>query len=118
MQPSRESSEATTTTAEEAFREVTVCLPGHLRTLANVGKYITLGVTDPVTPRRLLDVLEEQLPSLRGTIRDHATGCRRAYLRFYACEEDISHDSLDEPLPHDVVAGTEPFIIMGAVSGG
>lgn len=97
---------------------IRVELPHHLRTLAGVGSEVTLDVAAPVTSRALLDALEARYPSLRGTIRDHVTGQRRPLLRFFACEQDLSHVSPDAELPEAVVAGTEPFVIIGAVAGG
>ena len=97
---------------------VTVVLPPHLRTLAHVDRDVTVEVTGPVTTRTVLDALEARYPMLRGTIRDHYTGRRRAYVRFFACERDLSHDALDAPLPQAVVDGREPFLIVGAISGG
>lgn len=98
---------------------IRVVLPYHLRTLANVtGREVTLDVPTPVTQRALLDALEARYPMLRGTIRDHGTQKRRPLLRFFACEEDLSHDPPDTPLPEKVVSGVEPFIILGAIAGG
>ncbi|MBA3727573.1 MAG: MoaD/ThiS family protein [Armatimonadetes bacterium] len=97
---------------------IRVILPFHLRTLAKVGAEVALDVADPVTPRSILDALEARYPVLEGTIRDHDTHKRRPMLRFYACEEDISHDSPDTPLPHAIVSGQEPFLIVGAIAGG
>jgi hypothetical protein len=90
-----------------------------LRTLANVGGgELDVDVPGPVTQRSVLDALEEKYPVLRGTIRDHITHARRPLVRFFACEEDVSHDSPDTPLPAAVAAGTEPFLIVGAMAGG
>ena len=98
---------------------IRVVLPYHLRTLADVtGREVTLDVPTPVTQRALLDALEARYPMLRGTIRDHGTQKRRPLLRFFACEEDLSHDPPDTPLPEKVVSGAEPFIILGAIAGG
>lgn len=97
---------------------VRVVLPHHLRTLAGVDREVQLDVPSPVTARSILDALEERYPMLRGTIRDHVTQKRRAFLRFFACEEDLSHESPDAPLPDTVAAGTEPLIILGAIAGG
>jgi sulfur-carrier protein len=97
---------------------IRVQLPFHLRTLAKVGPEIEIEVEGPATHRGLIDAIEARYPALRGTIRDHATRQRRAYLRFFACEEDVSHDPPDSPLPEAVVSGAEPFIIIGAISGG
>ncbi len=93
-------------------------LPQHLRTLAHVDREVQLEVEGPVTQRSVLDALEERFPMLRGTIRDHGTQQRRAFLRFFACEEDLSHESPDAPLPEAVVSGKEPFLIVGAIAGG
>jgi len=97
---------------------IRVMLPFHLRTLAQVDDEVMLDVQGPVTPRSVLDALEARYPVLRGTIRDHATGQRRAFLRFFACEQDLSHESPDAPLPEAVAKGTEPFCIIGAIAGG
>jgi len=97
---------------------VRVELPQHLRTLAHVGREVGLEVSGPVTQRSVLDALEARYPMLRGTIRDHGTQLRRAFLRFFACEEDLSHESPDAPLPEAVVSGKEPFLIIGAIAGG
>jgi molybdopterin converting factor small subunit len=97
---------------------IRVRLPAHLRTLARVDGEVTLEIPVPVTPRAVLDSLEERYPMLGGTIRDHGSGSRRPYLRFFACGEDISHESLDTPLPEKVAAGEEPFLIVGAIAGG
>ena len=97
---------------------IRVELPGHLRTLAQVGREVTLEVAEPVTLRRVLDVLEARYPMLRGTIRDQVTGERRAFLRFFACQEDLSHEGSDVVLPDAVVAGAEPLLVIGAVAGG
>jgi sulfur-carrier protein len=93
-------------------------LPQHLRTLAHVGREVTLEVEGPVTQRSVLDALEAQYPMLRGTIRDHDTLKRRAFLRFFACEQDLSHESPDAPLPEAVASGKEVFLIIGAIAGG
>ncbi len=97
---------------------IRVTLPFHLRTLAQVDDEITLDVAGPVTQRSVLDALEARYPVLRGTIRDHATGQRRAFLRFFACEQDLSHESPDALLPEAVATGKEPFCIVGAIAGG
>ena len=97
---------------------IRVVLPYHLRTLARVDGDVQLDVEGPVTPRSVLDALEARYPMLRGTIRDHVTGQRRPFLRFFACEQDLSHDPLDTPLPDAVVSGAEPFLVIGAVAGG
>ena len=93
-------------------------LPQHLRTLAKVGREVQLEIEGPVTQRSVLDALEAQYPMLRGTIRDHTTYKRRAFLRFFACEQDLSHDPPDTPLPESVASGKEPFLIIGAIAGG
>ena len=97
---------------------IRVILPPHLRTLAHVNGDVELEVTGPATQRSVLDALEARYPMLRGAIRDHVTLQRRAFLRFFACEEDLSHDSPDTPLPEAVAAGKEPFIVIGAIAGG
>ncbi|HUN83985.1 MAG TPA: MoaD/ThiS family protein [Terracidiphilus sp.] len=97
---------------------IRVQLPYHLRNLAKVGSEVTLEVTAPVTLRAVLDVLEARYPMLQGTIRDHDTLKRRPFLRFFACEEDLSHDSPDNPLPDEVISGKEPLLIIGAIAGG
>jgi hypothetical protein len=97
---------------------IRVSLPHHLRTLARVGTEVQLDIKGPVTQRTLLDALETRYPMLRGTIRDHATHERRPFLRFFACEEDLSHESPDTLLPDEVGSGSEPFRIIGAIAGG
>jgi sulfur-carrier protein len=97
---------------------IRVVLPVHLRTLAGVGDEVALEVEPPVTTGAVLDALEARYPVLRGTIRDHVTHRRRAFVRFFACEQDLSHDSPDVPLPEPVAAGEEPFLIVGAMAGG
>ncbi|MBP8002614.1 MAG: MoaD/ThiS family protein [Chloroflexi bacterium] len=97
---------------------IRVVLPAHLRTLAQVGTEVTLDIEGTVTQRAILDALEKRYPMLRGTIRDHATQQRRSFLRFFACKEDLSHESPDTPLPDPVVSGVEPFLIIGAIAGG
>ncbi len=97
---------------------IRVMLPAHLRTLVQVRGEIELEVDEPVTQRAVLDTLESRYPRLRGTIRDHVTKQRRPFIRFFACEEDLSHESPDAPLPAAVVAGEEPFMIIGAIAGG
>ncbi len=97
---------------------IRVILPQHLRTLAHAGAEVTIDVEGPVTLRSVLDALEVRYPMLRGTIRDHVTLQRRPFLRFFACEEDLSHESPDAPLPGAVVSGAEPLIIIGAIAGG
>ncbi|MFZ0799558.1 MAG: MoaD/ThiS family protein [Terriglobales bacterium] len=97
---------------------IRVILPQHLRTLAHVGSEVTLEVDGPATQRSVLDALEARYPMLRGTIRDQATQQRRAFLRFFACDEDLSHEPPDAPLPDAVASGSEPFIVIGAIAGG
>jgi len=97
---------------------IDVVLPAHLRTLARVDGHVGLDVSAPVTQRSVLDALEQQFPVLTGTIRDRGTGRRRAFVRFFAGQEDLSHESPDTPLPAAVAAGTEPFLIVGAMAGG
>jgi molybdopterin synthase sulfur carrier subunit len=99
-------------------RTIRVVLPQHLRTLAHVQTELQLEIEGPVTQRSVLDALEARYPMLRGTIRDHGTLQRRAFLRFFACEEDFSHESPDAPLPEAVANGKEPFLIIGAIAGG
>jgi sulfur-carrier protein len=98
--------------------EVTVILPAHLRALAQVGSEVQIPVPAPVTQRSVLDALEARYPVLRGTIRDYTTQQRRPFLRFFACQEDLSHISPDTPLPEAVANGKEPFWIIGAIAGG
>ena len=97
---------------------IRVILPQHLRTLARVGIEVELEVNGAVTQRTVLDALEARYPMLRGTIRDHTTQQRRAFLRFFACEEDLSHESPDAELPEAVAKGAEPFFVIGAIAGG
>ena len=97
---------------------IRVILPPHLRTLARVNGDVELEVPNPVTQRSVLDALEARYPMLRGTIRDHVSQQRRPFLRFFACEEDLSHESPDAPLPNAVASGAEPLIILGAIAGG
>jgi sulfur-carrier protein len=97
---------------------INVVLPQHLRTLAQVTGEVSLEVSCPVSIRSVLDALEARYPVLRGTIRDHATHQRRPFLRFFACEEDLSHQPPDAPLPEAVVNGKEPLLIIGAIAGG
>ncbi|GAA3583168.1 MoaD/ThiS family protein [Amycolatopsis ultiminotia] len=97
---------------------VRVKLPTHLRNLAKVGGEVELALGDPPTQRALIDALELRYPMLRGTVRDTGTGRRRAFVRFFACETDLSNSSPDDPLPAPVTAGTEPFLIIGAMAGG
>ena len=97
---------------------IRVALPTHLRTLARVSGEVTVDVKGQVTQRAVLDALEARYPMLRGTIRDHVTQQRRAFVRFFACEQDLSHEPPDAPLPDAVAAGAEPFLIVGAIAGG
>ena len=97
---------------------IRVILPQHLRTLAHTGSEVTLEVASPVTLRAVLDALEARYPMLSGTIRDHVTQRRRAFVRFFACGEDLSHEPPDAPLPDAVGTGAEPFMIVGAIAGG
>ena len=97
---------------------VRVVLPAHLRTLADVGGEVAVDVAGPITQRTVLDAVEDQYPALRGTIRDHVTLARRPLVRFFACEEDVSHEPPDALLPDAVAQGTEPFLIIGAMAGG
>jgi molybdopterin synthase sulfur carrier subunit len=97
---------------------IKVVLPAHLRTLAKVSGDVELEVNGPVTQRSILDALEARYPMLQGTIRDHVTQQRRAFVRFFACEEDLSHESPDAPLPDAVASGAEPFLVVGAIAGG
>ena len=97
---------------------IRVMLPHHLCVLANVAREVTLDVAGPVTVRSVLDALEARHPVLRGAIRDHGTGERRAFVRFFACEEDLSHSGPDAALPEPVVRGAEPLLVVGAMAGG
>jgi hypothetical protein len=97
---------------------IRVVLPQHLRTLAHVGSEVSIDVESPPTQRIVLDAIEARYPMLRGTIRDHVTLQRRPFLRFFACEEDLSHEPADAPLPEAVASGKEPFLIIGAIAGG
>jgi len=97
---------------------IRVILPPHLRTLAHVGGEVTLEIAGAVTQRSVLDALEARYPMLRGAIRDHVTRERRAFLRYFACEQDLSHESPDAPLPEAVASGKEPFLVIGAIAGG
>lgn len=97
---------------------VRLILPPHLRTLAGVPGDVELDITGPVTQCSVLDALEARYPMLRGAIRDHVTLQRRPFLRFFACEQDLTHESPDAPLPDSVISGKEPFIVLGAIAGG
>jgi hypothetical protein len=97
---------------------IRVILPQHLRTLAHVDREVQVDVPGPVTPRSILDAIEARYPMLRGTMRDQVTQQRRPLVRFFACEEDVSHDPPDAPLPEAVATGAEPFFIIGAIAGG
>ncbi len=97
---------------------IRVVLPAHLRTLAKVEGEVTLDVEGPATQRSVLDALEARYPMLLGTLRDHVTQKRRPFVRFFACEEDLSHESPDAPLPDAVAKGKEPFLVVGAIAGG
>ena len=97
---------------------IRVRLPNHLRSLARAGSEVKVEVSGPITVRSVLDALEASFPMLRGTIRDHVTQQRRPYLRFFACAEDLSHESPDDPLPDRVVSGSEPLIVLAAIAGG
>ena len=97
---------------------IRVVLPAHLKTLARVNGEVILEVGSPVTQRTILDALEERYPMLRGTVRDHVTLKRRAFVRFFACEQDLSHESPDTLVPESVASGAEPFLIIGAMAGG
>ena len=97
---------------------IRVALPAHLRTLARVDDEVALEVDGPVTQRSVLDALEARYPMLQGTIRDHVTKLRRPFLRFFACEQDLSDESPDAPLPDPVARGVEPYLVVGAIAGG
>ena len=97
---------------------IRVALPAHLRTLVRVGEEVELQVEGPATQRAILDALEARYPVLRGTIRAHVTQRRRPFVRFFACERDLSHESPDAPVPDAVAAGEEPFLVVGAMAGG
>jgi sulfur-carrier protein len=97
---------------------IRVVLPVHLKTLARVSGEVELDLAGPITQRAILDALEARYPMLQGTIRDHVTHKRRAFVRFFACQEDLSHEPPDAPLPEAVVRGVEPFLIVGAMAGG
>jgi molybdopterin synthase sulfur carrier subunit len=97
---------------------IRVVLPAHLRKLAHVDGEVSLDIAGQITQRSILDALEAHYPMLRGTIRDHANGKRRAFVRFFACGEDLSHDSPDTPLSEAIATGAQPFMIVGAIAGG
>jgi sulfur-carrier protein len=97
---------------------IRVVLPAHLRALARIDGEVRLDVANPVTQRTVLDALEASYPMLRGTIRGHGSGPRRAFIRFFACEQDLSHEQPDDPLPPAVASGAEPYLIVGAMAGG
>jgi sulfur-carrier protein len=97
---------------------IRVALPAHLRTLARIGSEVTLDVPPPVTQRAVIDAIEARWPALRGTLREQASGKRRALVRFYACGEDLSHEPPDAPLPEAVASGREPYLVIGAIAGG
>jgi sulfur-carrier protein len=97
---------------------IRVILPSHLRRLAGISGEVRLEVTGQITQASVLDALEGRYPMLRGTIRDHNSGRRRAFIRFFACEEDLSHEQPDAPLPDEVASGREPYLIVGAMAGG
>ncbi len=100
------------------MNKIRVVLPTHLRTLAHVDGEVTLDVQGAVTQRSILDALEARYPMLRGTIRDHVTQQRRPFIRYFACEQDLSHEPPDAPLPEAVATGAEPFLVVGAIAGG
>lgn len=97
---------------------IRVVLPAHLRTLAKIESEVQLELAGEVTQRTVLDALEARFPVLKGTMRDHSTKQRRAFVRFFACEEDLSHEAPDTPLPEAVITGAEPFFVVGAIAGG
>ena len=97
---------------------IVVVIPHHLRTLAGVGREVALEIEGPVTQRAVLDALETRFPMLQGTMRDHSTLKRRAFIRFFACGQDLSHEPPDAPLPEAVASGAEPFMVVGAMAGG
>jgi molybdopterin synthase sulfur carrier subunit len=97
---------------------IRVVIPSHLRTLAGIRGEVTLEIDGQVTRRSILDALEKQYPMLRGTILEHVSGERRPFLRFFACSEDVTHESPDAPLPQEIASGVEPFFIIGAIAGG
>ena len=104
--------------AGDSVRNVRVVLPYHLRNLAHVGNEIEIQIAGTVSVRTVVDAVEARYPMLVGTIRDHATKQRRPFLRFFACEEDLSHDPIDKALPQEVAEGKEPLLIVGAIAGG
>ncbi|MFZ3256394.1 MAG: MoaD/ThiS family protein, partial [Candidatus Acidiferrales bacterium] len=108
----------TNTDSNMTVSSITVVLPPHLRILAHVDGDVEVEVAPPVTQRSVLDALEARYPMLRGTIREHGTLERRAYVRFFACEQDLSHEPPDAPLPDKVASGAEPFFVIGAIAGG
>jgi len=110
-------SEAATQAGADRYT-IRVALPFHLRNLAGIGPEISLDVAAPITIARVLDAIEAAYPMLRGTIREYDTGKRRAFLRFFACQEDLSNEGMDVALPADVVSGREPLLIIGAIAGG
>jgi sulfur-carrier protein len=97
---------------------IRVRIPVHLRTLARVDREVRLRVAEPITQRSILDALEAEYPMLRGAVRDHTTKERRAFLRFFACGQDLTHESADAPVPEEVAQGVEPYLIVGAMAGG
>jgi len=97
---------------------IRVVLPAHLRTLARITGDVEVEIEGPVTQRSVLDALEARYPALSGTLRDHVTQIRRPFVRFFACEQDLSHESPDTPLPEAVAKGVEPFLVVGAIAGG
>lgn len=97
---------------------IRVSLPPHLRIMARVDREVEIALDGPVTQRAVLDALEQRYPMLRGTIRDHVTQQRRPFVRFFACEQDLSHESPDAPLPEAVATGAEPYLVVGAIAGG
>ena len=99
-------------------RAIRVILPAHLKMIAKSGSEVKVDVEEPVTQRSVLNAIEAAYPALRGTIRDHVTQQRRAFLRFFACEQDLSNEPLDAPLPERVVTGAEPYLVVGAMAGG
>jgi len=115
---SAQSELASESSAQSELANIRVKLPAHLRKLARVDGEVELDLEGPVTQRAVLDALEGRYPMLRGTIRDHGTHKRRAFVRFFACEQDLSHESPDAPLPEPVARGTEPFLVVGAMAGG